>query len=178
MGVDTKPAAAHSFRYMARRKNPIPVLVLIACLMCYSTSAFAIDKRLKLMFKTAGYGAAAGLVIGAGTAALGMGGFRNVLMGTSAGMYAGILLAAYIVATPNEGHSSRNDQRARNPYAPRKPVGPDDYDEDDDGIERHLPPKRDDGALVPAEHLQLMLGQEKGRHPEIAVWAPLVSVQF
>ncbi|MBI3557065.1 MAG: hypothetical protein HY074_12450 [Deltaproteobacteria bacterium] len=140
--------------------------------LALSANAFAIDKRLKLMFKTAGYGAAGGLVIGAGTMAMGMGGFRNVLMGTSAGLYAGIALAAYIIATPNEDESAgAHRQGPRNPYQPRKPVGPDDYDEDDDGLEQHLPPKQPDSSLSPR--------LDDGRRPaEVAVWAPIVSLEF
>jgi hypothetical protein len=130
------------------------------------TRAHAIDKRLKLMFKTAGYGAAGGLVIGAATAALGFGGFRNAFMGASAGMYAGIALAAYIIATPDE--NTDRPKKSHNPYAPRKPVGPDDYDDDTDMDDmRSMSPNRGSDNR-PAGALDLASVERK-------VWTPLFS---
>ncbi len=88
---------------------------------------YGIDKRLKLTFKTAGYGAATGAALGAGAWAFGVGynDYRNVLLGASLGMYAGILLAAYIVFVPDKETSAN-----KNPFAPRKPIGPEDWEEE------------------------------------------------
>ncbi len=160
------------------RKSLTLLTVLVG--LAVSTNAFALDKRLKLAFKTAGYGAAGGLIIGAGTMAMGLGGFRNVLMGTSAGLYAGLALAAYIIATPPEDQQSGRRQGPRNPYGPRKPVGPDDYDEDEDGLEQHLQPRQPESSLAP-DSPDLVDRVESGtgrRISEVAVWAPLVSWEF
>jgi hypothetical protein len=141
------------------------VVAMVFAGLVYSTErAHALDKRLGLIFKTAGYGAAAGAVIGAGTVALGLGGFRNVLMGASSGMYAGILLGAYVVLTPDETGPSRG--RARNPYPARRPVGPQDWEDyDEEEVREHLPPEREDqGALL--------------RPREVVVWAPVLTVVF
>ena len=135
----------------------------------FAQPAHAIDKRLKLMFKTAGYGAAAGALVGAGTFALGLGGFRNVLMGASSGMYAGILLAAYIVATPDENPSAR--RKMRNPYAPRPRAEPGEMeDQPEDEYKQMLPPDQDNQGT------QIL--KKSPQRAEIVMWAPLVSLHF
>ncbi|MBI3543383.1 MAG: hypothetical protein HY075_08950 [Deltaproteobacteria bacterium] len=169
----------------AVRTKLATAILMLVCFCAFSANAFALDKRLKLMFKTAGYGAAAGFVIGAGTTALGMGGFRNILMGTSAGMYAGIALAAYIVATPSEDaapEQGRGARRPRGPYAPRKPVGPNDYEEgEEEDFKDHLPPRKDE----PESRIDLRFGPERvaggieqRRRAELAFWTPLLAIRF
>lgn len=163
----------------------VAIVVTVACFCSFSTSAHALDKRLKLAFKTAGYGAGAGFVLGAGSMALGMGGARNILMGTSAGMYAGILLAAYIIATPSEDAAASHGPR-KNPFAPRRPVGPDDYDDSDrEDFGDHLPPEKEDGASLEFESrpgFPVWPGSEselKGNSVrEVAVWTPLVQLAW
>lgn len=141
--------------------------------------AYAIDKRLKLAMKTGGYGAAAGAVIGAATIALGYGGYRNILMGASSGLYAGLLFAAYIIATPNESEF----RPGQNPYRPRKPINSDDYeDSSEDELKNYLPPKKD-GAHLLFQTQGLLLAQvdrERGLkgQREVGVWAPLLSLQW
>ncbi len=106
-------------------KKFFTIFILISALF-YSTEVHAIDKRLKLAFKTAGYGAAAGTLLGAGLWALKIIQPRQIFMGTSLGMYAGIGLAAYIIYfPPNKGGPS--DKLLRKP---RRPVGRDDWEED------------------------------------------------
>lgn len=126
-----------------------------------SSNAYALDKRLKLAFKTGGYGAAAGAVIGAGTWALGLGSFKNTLMGASAGLYAGILLAAYLVATKEDPQK----KAIQNPYSPRRPVEGEDYeDEPEDNYRHMLPPETQQST--PKEYQELVLA------------VPVFSLQF
>lgn len=166
---------------MKRSRRIVALILVVTCLMASSTNAFALDKRLKLLFKTAGYGAAAGLVLGAASTAMGLGGFRNVLMGTSAGLYAGIALAAYIVLTPPE----RPAPRGMNPYAPRKPVGPEDPDTDEEEIQEMVPNRQQPGSSIelalPAEKLAAdpeLMARPASAAAAKAIWTPILVMQF
>lgn len=164
------------------------IVLLVLFAVALPAQAFAMDKRLKLAMKTGGYGAAAGFVLGAGSMALGMGGYRNMLMGASSGLYAGILLAAYIIATPDPEKEQYEHRPGSNPYKPRRPVGPEDYDDDDDGLDPHMPPGWRDSSehaplrtdpvvtgVSPAERLNQNLELPR---KELAVWMPLVSMSW
>lgn len=147
----------------------------LMCLLAFSQPAHAaIDKRLKLVFKTAGYGAAAGLVIGAGTMVMGMGNYRNMLMGASAGLYAGILLGAYIIVTANEPEPGAR----RNMNLPQKPVGPNDWEEvsPEDLPPENKPPS--DGTFLPKlpERNELWAGARASA--QVVVWTPVMSLEF
>ena len=136
-----------------------------------ATPAHALDKRLNLALKTAGYGAAGGFLIGAGTYALGIGGWKNMLMGASGGMYAGIALAGYLILTQDD-YVAEKQRRSRNPYAPKTPVSPDDWEDeenDDEDLRDHLPPEQEDTSLRNEDRL---------RPPELVVWTPVFSMNF
>ena len=154
-----KPAVRRALFCKGMKRRIFPVTVAVLLMITLSTDAFALDKRLKMLFKTAGYGAAAGFVIGAATTAMGLGGFRNILMGTSSGLYAGIALAGYIILTPPD--NGRSGPRGRNPYAPKKPVGPDDYENDDEQIQEMVPNRDQPQSSVPMLH-QLRLADYGG----------------
>lgn len=161
-------------------KRALPALMALLIVSLVPVQAHALDKRLKLAMKTAGYGAAAGLVIGAGTMALGLGGYKNILMGTSSGLYAGLGLAAYIIATPNEDESA-NRNGPRNPYAPRRAVGPNDYDPDEEGLEEHLPPQKqepDSQVLAPRGFEVAMAEKSLRGQREKGVWIPVLSLSW
>lgn len=162
----------HSSRKCLRALVPV---LAAACFFTFSTSAHALDKRLKLLFKTAGYGAAAGFVLGAGSVAMGLGGTRNILMGTSSGLYAGIALAGYIIATPNEDEPERTGRGLQNPYAPRRPVSPEDYEEDDEEMQRHLPDQPESRLELDAPtSVAVIMAAPR----EVAIWAPVVAMEF
>jgi hypothetical protein len=169
---------------MTRRKSAMFVTVLFStwlfvCVTC--TNAYALDRRLGLMFKTAGWGAAAGAVVGAGTSAMGLGGIRNVFMGASAGMYAGILLAAYIVATPSEPGPKK---AIHNPYPKKRPVGPNDWQyEDEEEYDDILPPEQKDQSSTRGLELRWAVTDTQRERMrviprETGVWTQLVSLEF
>jgi hypothetical protein len=150
------------------------VAVLLVTLVV-PRQAIAMDKRLKLAIKTGGYGAAIGAVVGGATWVLGMGGVRDVFMGASSGMYAGVLLAAYIVSTQDE--TDQPHSRAKNPYAPRKPAGPHDW-ENEDQDDNEEPKPQSLNKVVPQNTVPIQLVQNIPAQKRAQVWAPLFSLSF
>jgi hypothetical protein len=136
--------------------------------------AYAIDKRLKLAFKTGGYGAAAGFVIGAGTMALGLGNYRNMLMGASSGLYAGILFAVYIVASQPD---KKKLMRSKNPYAPRQPIDEDTWEEDDDEdhFKENLPPEANSKDTIQPK---IGPGSPYLGAKDVEIWSPVFTLRF
>ncbi len=146
----------------------------------YSVPAQAIDKKVTLMFKTAGYGIAAGLLVGAATWTMGIGTSKNMLTGASLGLYAGIILGGYILLTQNDQKSSG----PRNPWAPGRPVGPDDW--------KDIPEGEIDGASLIFQQKKIgnydifermgnggsKMTDQNGLTNQVAVWSPLVAVRF
>ena len=160
---------------MSARLVKSKVLLVVVSTMVFLSlvsPAHALDKRLSLGLKTAGYGAAGGFLLGAGTYALGIGDWKNMLIGTSAGMYMGIALAGYLILTQDD-YLAEKQQRSKNRYAPRRPVTPDDWedeDNEDEDLREHLPEQTDPDA-------RLKKG-DKLRPTELVVWAPVFSMRF
>lgn len=152
------------YTFDVRVRNFILCLLLS---MSLAAPAHALDKRLKLMFKTAAYGAAGGLVIGGATAAMGIGDARNMFMGASSGMYAGILLAAYIIATPPD----HDDQPAPNPYSPKKPTNSSDWKDGEWDEEEYQ--KKEQYSPDNSRREELPKGK-----PQALVWMPVLSFKF
>src|SRR5262245_34838712 len=128
------------------RRKTICLALLAVCLLTFPTRAFGLDKQLKLLFKAARWGATAGVRTGAGAEAMARWGDRIILMGASAHRYAGSALAAYISATQPE--EKRGPGKRQNPYAPRRPVGPDDYEDDEEQIQEMVPERDRPGASL------------------------------
>lgn len=139
------------------------VCLLAASFMIAATPkpARAMDRKVLLMFKTAGYGAGAGLLVGAATWTMGIGTSRNLMVGASLGLYAGILFGVYILATQEEPVG-----KPENPWKPRRPVGPEDW--------RNEP--QDDMSRVSPATLERRLTFAQA--PAALAWTPLVSVTF
>ncbi|MBI2606347.1 MAG: hypothetical protein HYW49_09735 [Deltaproteobacteria bacterium] len=123
--------------------------------------AYAMDKKVLVMFRTAGYGAGAGLLVGAATWTMGIGTSRNLMVGASLGLYAGILFGVYILATQEEPVG-----RPESPWRPKRPVGPEDWKNE---------PQDDMSRVRPATlERRLTFAQT----PAAAVWTPVISVSF
>lgn len=160
---------------MTRLLTVVMALLMFACVS--ARPAHALDKRLKLAFKTAAYGAGAGFLIGAGTYALGIGDWKNMFMGASSGMYAGLALAGYIILTQDDYMAEK--RRLKNPYAPRRPVGPDDWEEEDDeGIEDHIPPEEESRLQRDTARLLAVARGQNAKSSEVGIWAPVVRFRF
>jgi len=194
-----KCRARGTIQDVIRKTSFVFALTLLLTVLFAAQPSHALDRRLKLMFKTAGYGAAAGALIGGAVTALGVGDIRNVFMGASSGMYAGILLAAYIVATP----PNRDAERRQNPYSPRRRVGPNDWEnegwEEEDfnkTLDPYVPERSslDQGPDSSGEHpndrpvagsvgraggVQLSRAESTALHQSgVSIWMPLVTLGF
>lgn len=120
------------------------------------------DRRVRLLAKTSGYGLATGSLVGAAVWAAGWGGYRNVLMGASSGMYVGILVTAYILATPTKPNKIRG-----NPFSPRQPVNPEDDQIPEEDFQSSFQQKE-----IPAiQKLRAQLNRP-------AFWMPIVKLDF
>ena len=169
MSTKKKPSWLRQFLYLG--------LAFCMATIFMSRPSHAMDKKLKLLFKTSAYGAGAGFIIGAGTAAIGLGGVRNAFMGASAGLYAGILLAAYIIATPEDTTLNRFQQ----PYRPRMPIdtnAPSDSIEDyDTGSE--LGHYNESPAQATMLVMQPLDSQHTLRQPAgLVLWMPVLTYEF
>ena len=138
------------------------------------------SKKVLVMYKSAGYGAAAGLLVGAATWVMGVGTSKNMMVGTSLGLYGGIIFGAYILMSQKD---PSEQQRYQNPYRPGIRVGPDDWeDEPEDTLRSRSGPssqlemeKPDVRSTVP----QPLLGQNTlGPLPQVAAWMPVYSLMF
>ncbi len=119
------------------------------------------DKKVLVMFRTAGYGAGAGLLVGAATWTMGIGTSRNLMMGASFGLYAGILFGVYILATQEEPAG-----KPESPWRPKRPVGPEDWKNE----------PQDDMSRVRPATLERRLTFAVA--PTAAVWTRVNSVSF
>lgn len=133
-------------------------LFILTCLSFIPTKGFALDSRVKVIFKTAGYGAATGALLGVGSLVVADGEARNVLLGASLGLYTGILFGVYIVATADEERPAFRDLNER-----RQPVRPQEYNGDfyrEEEIQQLLPapPKTNKGSgLLQQRSIQIPL---------------------
>lgn len=159
------------------KKTAVFVIILNFCFAITSFQAnksHAIDRKVLLVFKTAGYGAAAGLLVGAATWTLGLGTGRNLFTGASLGLYAGIGLGVYILMTQEE--KDRYDRNS-NPWSPRTPVGPDDWknEEEDpmEGAQLRLEYNRLNG-----ENYFLTSVNSLGAPQEVKFWMPIASINL
>lgn len=157
------------------KRKTMFICALLCLLLCQSS--YGLDRRLKLMFKTAAYGAGAGALIGGAVTALGVGDARNIFMGASSGMYAGILLAAYIVMTPPD----RSESLRQNPYAPRRRVGPNDWENegwDEEDFQQNMDPYNPDNTMRFRRTDVFADENQVRKSPQLLVWMPIVSVGF
>ena len=167
------------FKKSNRFRSSIQVFLIFifsfSILSFQAKQANAMDRKVLLVFKTAGYGAAAGFLVGAATWTLGIGSSRNLFKGASLGLCAGIGLGIYVLATQDE-----RDARDRNqhPWQPRQPVGPDDWknepeDPADTGGQMRLEYQR--GNI---ENYFLTEVNKLGQPQEVKFWMPLTQVNL
>ncbi len=138
------------------------------------------SKKVLVMYKAAGYGAAAGLLVGGATWVMGIGTSKNMMVGTSLGLYGGIIFGAYILMSQKD---NSEELRRQNPYRPGVPVGPDDWeDEPEDSFRtrqrpssQNLSPQEYQGVVIP----QTLLGQNTLQPlPQVAAWMPVYQLAF
>jgi hypothetical protein len=74
----------------------ILVTFTITLTLLVSSSAFALDPKLKILGSMAGYGVVGGALLGAATMAFGTSG-RAVAKGASIGLYSGLIFGSYVI---------------------------------------------------------------------------------
>ena len=141
----------------------------------------AMDRRLKVLMKTSALGSIGGTLLGAAAWGLGLVPVKGMFMGSSIGFYSGILLGAYLIATPDK------KQRFPDPTLPRQSV-PKRYDDEDeleqDEMDEIAPPppaapRPGADAQGAARQLDgIMLSALKFKKVDYKVWVPVVSLQF
>lgn len=66
--------------------------------LLFSSSAFALDPKLKVLGSMAGYGVVGGALLGAASMAFGTNG-RAIAKGASLGLYAGLIFGSYVIVS-------------------------------------------------------------------------------
>jgi len=149
------------------------------CFTFAQNRAYAIDRKVVMMYKAAGYGTLGGALVGTGALIMGLGTTSNIYRGAAIGLYAGIALGAFILVTQKDVY--RREARPINPFKPREPIGPDDwqneeFDEKDFSTDRS---SYNTQVVVLQTHFEnygaLSLKEEAQK---VSFWAPLVSFNF
>ena len=92
-----------NFRHMRRVRNAMALLAIMSFVSALAAAPRAeakeFDPRVKVVLLTSAYGAVGGAVVGLATTAFGAKS-RNILMGASLGLYAGIGIGLFMVFGP------------------------------------------------------------------------------
>jgi hypothetical protein len=95
-------------------KKKLTILVLTLTFL-FSSSAFAIDPKLKILGTMTGYGVVGGALLGAATMAFGTSG-RAIAKGASLGLYGGLIFGSYIILNYEIKKRGFNDGSRENYY--------------------------------------------------------------
>lgn len=90
---------------------------ILTSTLLFSTQAFAVDPKLKILGSMAGYGVVGGALLGAATMAFGTGG-RSIAKGASIGLYGGLIFGTYVILSYEMKKRGYNQQPAREDYYP------------------------------------------------------------
>lgn len=82
----------------------------------FSSSAMALDPKLKIISSMAGYGVVGGALLGAASMAFGTGG-RSIAKGASIGLYGGLIFGTYVILSYEMKKRGYN-QQPREDYYP------------------------------------------------------------
>lgn len=158
---------------MATQKNKglMFIMLFLLCFFMVSKTSFAMDRRLKVGIKSSLLGAALGSAVGAGAWVAGLGNYKTVFMGASIGLYAGMLLGAYIVFWPEE--KMKTYQKPL--YRPRTPVRKDSWEyEDEETIPQEI---LDQGSFRPEVGTSDIKIAATAPNQK-AIWLPILTAQF
>lgn len=84
--------------------------------LLFSSSAFALDPKLRILGSMAGYGVVGGALLGAATMAFGTSG-RAIAKGASLGLYGGLIFGSYVILSYEMKKRGYN-QQPREDYYP------------------------------------------------------------
>jgi hypothetical protein len=113
--------------------------IIISISLCFtllfSSSAFALDPKLKILGTMAGYGVVGGALLGSATLAFGSGA-RSIAKGASLGLYAGLIFGGYVILSyemKKRGYGTEQQQDyypdTKSPYEDQSSAGPADLEE-------------------------------------------------
>lgn len=97
--------------------------------LLFSSSAFALDPKLKILGSMAGYGVVGGALLGAATMAFGTSG-RSIAKGASIGLYSGLIFGSYVILSYEMKKRGYNDQPKEDYY----PDASSPYEDDQSSI--------------------------------------------
>lgn len=83
--------------------------------LLFSSSAFALDPKLKILGSMSGYGVVGGALLGAATMAFGAGG-RAIAKGASIGLYSGLIFGTYVILSYEMKKRGYNEQPREDYY--------------------------------------------------------------
>jgi len=83
--------------------------------LLFSSSAFALDPKLKILGSMAGYGVVGGALLGAASMAFGTNG-RAIAKGASLGLYGGLLFGGYVILSYEMKKRGYNEQPREDYY--------------------------------------------------------------
>lgn len=85
--------------------------------LLFSSSAFALDPRLKILGTMAGYGVVGGALLGTASMAFDTGP-RSIAKGASLGLYAGLLFGGYVILSYEMKKRGYSGEQQREDYYP------------------------------------------------------------
>lgn len=85
--------------------------------LLFSSSAFALDPKLKILGTMAGYGVVGGALLGTASLAFGTGP-RSIAKGASLGLYAGLLFGGYVILSYEMKKRGYGNEQQREDYYP------------------------------------------------------------
>ncbi|MFA6239244.1 MAG: hypothetical protein WC635_18030 [Bacteriovorax sp.] len=88
---------------------------MLTITLLFSSSAFAIDPKLKILGSMAGYGVVGGALLGAATMAFGTSA-RSIARGASIGLYSGLIFGGYVILSYEMKKRGYNEQPREDYY--------------------------------------------------------------
>ncbi len=131
--------------------NKFLVSIILGFSLLFTTSAFAVDPKLKILGTMSGYGIVGGALLGTASMAFGGSG-RAIARGASLGLYGGLIFGTYVILSYEMKKRGFNDQPredyypdSRSPYEEPQSnlVAPDINEFKLAGLENKKDPKKD-----------------------------------
>jgi hypothetical protein len=95
--------------------NKFLVSIILGLSLLFSTSAFAVDPKLKILGTMSGYGIVGGAMLGTASMAFGGSG-RSIARGASLGLYGGLIFGTYVILSYEMKKRGFNDQPREDYY--------------------------------------------------------------
>ncbi len=130
--------------------------------------------KAKAFLTIVGYGTVGGALLGAASMAFGNS-TRNMAMGASIGLYAGIIFGTYVLVSHNQRRKGNYDDND-SPYQDSRDIYGEDYESDEGGSSDSAPGKGD-GFLDRMQTINTKF-QHRGKNHVPPVYINLINYQF